>query len=157
MVTVPMEERARVRERIHETEEDQGFAIPYANYLPQTDDRFYRLNLRQSAAQTTPEGVPGRADVERFRKLMEEWHKDTEGLALSSRKCSHPAYLKIIGMGKSAIPLILNELAKEPDHWFLALRVLTDANPVREEDAGKMRAMAESWLRWGRERGYLNS
>jgi hypothetical protein len=151
-----MQEGARVRERTRETEGDREFAIPYFYYAPPTDV-VYQWSLRESAAQTTPEGVLDKADVERFRRLVDEWHKETEGLALASRICSHPAYLKIIGMGKPAIRLILNELAKEPDHWFLALRVLTDANPVRQEDAGRMRTMAEAWLSWGKEHGYFDN
>jgi hypothetical protein len=64
-------------------------------------------------------------------------------------------YQKIIGMGRDAVPLILGELQREPDQWFWALEAITDENPVPAEAAGKVRLMAEAWLEWGREHGYL--
>lgn len=89
-----------------------------------------------------------------FDHLADEWHRETIGLSLISRKCSHPAYQQIIGMGKPVIPLILRELKRRPDHWFWALRALTRENPVQEQDAGRMDRMADAWLNWGRLHNY---
>ncbi len=63
-------------------------------------------------------------------------------------------------MGDKAVRPILNQLSKElkngePDHWFWALRSITGRNPVGEDERGNMRAMAEAWLAWGREQGYV--
>jgi hypothetical protein len=66
-------------------------------------------------------------------------------------------YQRIVGMGTAAVPLILEELKREPDQWFWALESITEENPVPPEAAGRVRAMAEAWLRWGRERGVLKS
>ena len=65
-------------------------------------------------------------------------------------------YQQIIGMGTAAVPLILEELQREPDQWFWALECITEENPVPPQDAGRVRAMAEAWVRWGIERGFLS-
>jgi hypothetical protein len=64
-------------------------------------------------------------------------------------------YQQIIGMGWEAVPLILEELRREPDQWFWALEAITDENPVPPEAAGKVRQMAQAWLAWGRTHGLL--
>jgi hypothetical protein len=65
------------------------------------------------------------------------------------------SYQKIIGMGLEAVPLILEELGREPSQWFWALEAITDENPVPPEAAGKVRLMAKAWIQWGREHGLL--
>ena len=65
----------------------------------------------------------------------------------------HPAYQQIIGMGPAVVPLLLRELEREVDHWFWALKAITGADPVPPASRGKVREMAEAWLRWGREQG----
>ena len=67
----------------------------------------------------------------------------------------HPAYQQIIAMGNSVIPLILNELKKEPDFWFSALRALTGAEPLKETMRGDLIAMTNAWLYWGHKNAYL--
>lgn len=96
------------------------------------------------------------ADVEEtFYELAETWRSDTRFLSATDDIVLHPAYQSIIGMGREVIPLLLRELQRKPSHWFWALRSITREDPVRPEDAGNIRNMAEAWLNWGRERGYL--
>jgi hypothetical protein len=64
-------------------------------------------------------------------------------------------YQRIIGMGPPVVPLILEELRREPDQWFWALEAITEQNPVPQEASGKPRLMAEAWLRWGDQLGLL--
>ncbi len=64
-------------------------------------------------------------------------------------------YQQIIGMGELAVPLILEELQREPDQWFWALEMITQENPVPRQAAGKVRQMAEAWIAWGKEKGFL--
>lgn len=92
----------------------------------------------------------------RFKKLAKAWKSETELMSKTTQRAMHPAYQKIIGMGDAAIPLILNDLAEHgPDDWFWALTAITDENPITAEIAGDMNAMAEVWLQWGRNAGYL--
>jgi len=92
----------------------------------------------------------------RFASLAEQWRRETGHLSSSSKKLGHPAYLKIIGMGRAVIPLILGELDRNGGHWFLALRSITGAEDmVPPNGAGDIRAMRESWLAWGRSEGFI--
>jgi len=74
-------------------------------------------------------------------------------LSSISRIIKHPAYQKIILIGERAIPLILADLQKEPDHWFYALTRLTKADPVKPED--NFNQAVEAWLNWGKKQGYI--
>ena len=60
-------------------------------------------------------------------------------------------------MGPDIVPLILEELEREPDQWFWALKAITDADPVSPEHTGAVELMAVDWLRWGREQGFVGS
>jgi hypothetical protein len=92
-----------------------------------------------------------------FRRLTEEW-KASRGPRNTLRSMAeHPAYRAIIGLGEPAVPLIFDELVRDVDYWFSALRAITGANPVRPEDRGNLVKMAESWVEWGRSEGFLSS
>jgi hypothetical protein len=68
---------------------------------------------------------------------------------------AHPAYREIIGMGSAAIPLLLDELETEPNHWFPALMAISGGqNPVPPADTGNMEEMTQAWLEWGRAASY---
>jgi hypothetical protein len=68
----------------------------------------------------------------------------------------HPAYRQIVSMGQPAVRLLLEELQREPNFWFTALRELTGENPVPAESAGKIKEMAGAWIDWGKAKGYLS-
>ena len=92
---------------------------------------------------------------ERFRVLVDQWRKDTALSSSVTNDHAHPAYLKILVMGKPALPLILKELRENGGNWFLALRLIADHDPVPEAHAGMVKKMREDWIAWGRQRGYL--
>lgn len=92
---------------------------------------------------------------EDFLKLAEAWHKDTDYQSSIQRKTGHPAYLKIISMGKAVVPFILQELQKRGGHWFIALSVITGADPVPSEHYGDMEKVTEDWLGYGKEQGLI--
>ncbi len=90
-----------------------------------------------------------------FRELAQTWRRQKGGISSISRKVSIPSYLRIIGLGSEIIPLILEELQRQPDHWFVALEALTNANPVSESEHADFNQTVAAWLRWGRERGHI--
>jgi len=99
--------------------------------------------------------IIAKSSLERqFRQLSHQWENETGMLSDLSQKVIHPAYQRIIGMGQDAVPLLLNELSKRPNHWFWALRSITGANPVKPEHRGRIKLMAQDWLCWGRDHGY---
>ena len=87
--------------------------------------------------------------VERFRRHLTEWKQQSQYLSNTAQMALLKPYQHIIGMGVPAVPLILGELRREPDQWFWALECITGENPVPPEAAGKVRLMADAWIRWG--------
>jgi len=89
-----------------------------------------------------------------FNELAQEWQNATRFLSSLTDITSHPAYQRIIGMGKAAVPLVLERLRRNPDHWFWALKSITGVDPVNDEARGDLNAMSRAWLDWGRQHGY---
>lgn len=87
-----------------------------------------------------------------FRKLANEWKRETAHQSSIVQRTRHPAYRRILSMGQSVIPLILEDLKKDPDHWFFALAYLTDENPIPFDFSGTVEDAAEAWIEWGRKK-----
>ncbi len=94
---------------------------------------------------------------ERFRRLVAEWKEQSRYLSNSAQMAMLKPYQRIIGMGWPAVPLILEEMRREPDQWFWALEAITEENPVPAEALGKVRAMTQAWIEWGLKQGLLSS
>lgn len=92
-------------------------------------------------------------DAEKFLALAEAWRREVQFVSSVTEMVLHPAYQRIIGMGAAVVPHLLRELERRPDHWFWALHAITGADPVKSEDRGKLKKMAEAWLKWGKEQG----
>jgi hypothetical protein len=97
----------------------------------------------------------GRSVSERFNRLATEWKEQSRFLSNTAQMAMLRPYQRIIGMGPSVVPLILEELRREPDQWFWALEAITELNPVPPEAMGKVRQMAQAWVRWGEQEGIL--
>lgn len=91
----------------------------------------------------------------KFYELKSRWEVDTAILSSITEIAMHPAYQQIIGMGRNAIPLILAEMKEAPGHWFWALKSITGEDPVLPEQRGRIKEMAEAWINWGRDQGYI--
>jgi hypothetical protein len=85
---------------------------------------------------------------QRFNELASKWQRETCGLSSITKKITNINYLKIIAMGKAVVPLILRSLEKQPDHWFVALKALTDQDPTSPNDS--FAQAVEAWLNWGK-------
>ena len=97
----------------------------------------------------------GRSSLsQQFEQLAAQWRQETGHLSLMNDIVLNRSYQQIIGMGKPAIVLILQDLKKQPDHWFWALRSITGENPIQPDDRGRLSQMTEAWLEWGRQHGY---
>lgn len=93
--------------------------------------------------------------TERFSTLAAEWKRDTVLLSSTSAITGHPAYRSIIALGPAVVPLLLRDLEREPLHWFEALQAITGDDPVSKQDYGRIPAMRDAWLGWGRSRGLI--
>jgi len=97
-----------------------------------------------------------REDIEpEFNGLVEKWKAERSASSSTTVIAMHPAYQRIIGMGRPALPLILRELNKQLDHWFWALKAISGEDPIPAEHRGNMSQMAADWLQWGRQKGYV--
>jgi transcriptional regulator with XRE-family HTH domain len=90
----------------------------------------------------------------KFADLLHAWRKGIRFESSSTRIVEHPAFRRIVAMGKPAIPLILRELEKEPSFLSWALREITGERPVPESASGNIPRIARIWLAWGRAHGY---
>jgi hypothetical protein len=93
----------------------------------------------------------------KFQELTKEWRAKRGATSSITAMSMLEPYQKIIGMGPEAVPLILAQLkaeGDEPDQWFWALKIITEADPVRPEDRGNFRAMAQAWIAWGESEDY---
>ena len=91
--------------------------------------------------------------AQEFIRLKRLWNEETSGVSSVTRILLNYHYLKIISLGPRVIPLILAELSKKPDHWFVALAVLSDSDPT--EPGLTFTEATDAWLKWGRDKGYL--
>jgi len=93
-----------------------------------------------------------------FHLLASQWKKETRKYSTMIHKTMNNNYIDIMSLNVDVVPLILKELKKKPDHWFVALnhfaRKLKTGDPVPKEHLGNIEKMREDWLRWGEELGY---
>jgi hypothetical protein len=85
-----------------------------------------------------------------FHEHVNRWKDETGHLSSITKAITNTSYLRIIGMGKKAIPLLLKELQERPDHWLVALNAITGEDPSPE--GANFREAVAAWIRWGTER-----
>jgi len=102
----------------------------------------------------TKETVPSEKTSEaEFRALADQWQRETRKLSSVEKIVLHPAYQKIIGMGKEALPLIIRELKNSPGHWLWALVMITRQDVAKPGQS--FREACNEWVRWGESKGYI--
>ena len=72
-------------------------------------------------AQTKPATESAEDLARRFAALTARWKHETLYSSKAKTIAAHPAYREVVAMGEKAVPLILADLEKEADHWFMAL------------------------------------
>jgi hypothetical protein len=92
---------------------------------------------------------------ERFERLAKDWREQSRYLSNTAQIAMLKPYQRIIGLGMPVVPLILGELQREPDQWFWALEAITEEDPVPPTSRGKVSSMAQAWIDWGKEHGYV--
>ena len=92
---------------------------------------------------------------DQFRLLVEKWHRNTATSSSIDQYISEENFLRIVGLGEAAIPLILAELQKTSSLLFAALAQITGENPVNREHRGDIVTMTKDWLDWGARKGLL--
>ena len=129
--------------------------IPFEQLFGQVEDQvnFSSAAGLSSYVTVTLSLAPGDQTRANFKRLAEEWRRETSLVSSMTKTVMHPAYQKIIGMGPLALPLILEDLRDQGGHWFWALRAITQENPadghITFEGARRV------WLEWGKARGHI--
>jgi hypothetical protein len=143
------------------------------NDLSEEADRYrtgsrkeYRQRSLTESFVSAPDAfdLPGRriwllstAELEsQFVSLVAQWKQATKLSALPSQQIMHKAYQRIIGMGPPVLPLILEEMDREPDHWFWALTALTGIDLASDDPNVSFDELTRRWLDWGRAREYVS-
>lgn len=93
---------------------------------------------------------------QKFNRLAGQWRQKTMFMSRAADITSDFTYYQIVGLGPKVIPLILRQVQRGEGHWFLALRALTGDNPVKADDVGSLRKVAQTWVDWGRQRGLID-
>lgn len=93
--------------------------------------------------------------AERFWALRDEWHAKAAFLSSSNARALMRPYQEVIGLGRMAVPLLLQDLAESGTDWFWALKAIAGEDPVPVGDRGDVEAMTAAWLEWGAQRGLI--
>ena len=88
-----------------------------------------------------------------FRRLVAQWLADTSTSSALDQRLLHPAYLRVIGLGRDVVPLVLAEVAAGNGLWMWALEALTGEDPTDADDS--MVQARRKWVAWGTARGLL--
>jgi hypothetical protein len=91
----------------------------------------------------------------KFQFYLQKWKDETGGDSSLTNITSNMNYLRIIGIGAQAIPLILRELQRQPAPWFVALRAITENDNVGRNFPGDFKKKAFEWIQWGKDNGHL--
>ncbi len=92
---------------------------------------------------------------QQVQRLLTTWRREVAVISSSTIRTAHPAYRELIALGTAALPYLFRDLEQTNDgHLSRALVEITGARPIPVELRGQVRAIAESWLKWGRENGY---
>lgn len=124
--------------------DSEGKPVVYGNDLAGVlrEERRALMGLSQAASWQTE------SLEERFLRHAEKWREDTGFISSVGEMATHPSYQHIIGMGWDAVPLIMRELRECPDHWFWALKAITQIDPVPVCNRGKVERMRNAWIDW---------
>jgi len=116
---------------------------------------FYRLSQISVVCAHYPKESASVEDWARFKHLVRKWREERGSTSSIVRITNCESYRAIIGFGKKAIPMILQQLQQTPDFWFAALRALSDEDPVGEDARGNVKKMTDAWIRWGVLKGHI--
>ena len=97
--------------------------------------------------------APAETIESKFRRLSQQWRKETKAISVLRRKVTHPAYQQIIGMGRAPITLILTEMSERPDDWMWALAAITGKDQAPK--AASFDEVVNAWIAWGKANNFL--
>jgi hypothetical protein len=117
-----------------------------------------RFRIKRFEKRASPTTKSHETDIkqlkEKFTVLADNWHQESDCLSSPKKITENGNYHSIISLGIQVIPFILQDLKERGGLWYLALRRLSNEDPVSVEDRGDIQKMKNAWLRWGKRKGY---
>lgn len=139
--------------------------IPSNAYLGWKDHlkRDEKQTLKDNTAELCPH-CQGQKELyyidgekDRFNSLLDRWEKET--CNFSSPEFNHPCFIEANKMrSKEAIGWLLERMEKEMTlaMGLLSKWVAKKEWPITEDMRGKMQVMTNAWIKWGKEKGFLD-
>lgn len=90
-----------------------------------------------------------------LRLAVHEWTTEAGPTSSFSGLTAHPAFRRIVELGRPAVPHLLREIESRPSLLVWALHEITGENPVPRSARGRIKDMAAAWISWGKERDLL--
>ena len=110
--------------------------------------------VRETIRYDSKENRSAKSALEReFEMLSAKWKKETRPHSSLSLIYTHPAYQRIIGMGRDGLPFVLKDLSENPARWFYALKLMAGTDVAN--GISKFEDARETWLKWGRDHNYI--
>ncbi len=130
-----------------------------ADRIAKIEERFELLEQRCDDLMAKVNGWPSSRSAssevqQRFAELVSEWRRTRGHSPKIKDLVMNSAYQRIIGMGEPAIPLILREMEREPDHWSWAMTAISGEDPVPHTARGRLDQTTAAWVKWAHEKGY---
>ena len=106
------------------------------------------------------ENLPPNALNERYRELKNKLEEETALSSFLQDTTDNSGYKEIVGMGISVLPVILQDLRRQPSWIVLAVyEIRSEEIPVAEAEGGfgklDLNSMVDETLKWGEEQGYI--
>lgn len=132
--------------------------LPLDDGLPSIDE--FKDFFREHdifLGRKTPEQIR-----QEFERYSVQWIQEAQN---SEDPYRDPAYQKVLSLGPSVVPLILDRVVNYPtEEWRFALRHLAIVDPTGDEwnpHAERWKLVPQelarnAWINWGREKGYLS-
>lgn len=92
----------------------------------------------------------------RFNEMAKKWKIET-GLYSITKDKVNETYLDLIAMGKEILPFIFADLQKPTGtaHWHMALKAITQENPIAPEDIGNNKRIKLKWVEWAKRKNII--
>lgn len=85
---------------------------------------------------------------EYFDSLKYLWLEETKYSSNVFLTTNHPAHLALVKLGAQVLPLLIEDLQNDNNHWFITLNKITGENPIADEHVGNVEDMKQDWITW---------
>jgi hypothetical protein len=125
---------------------------PRPHWKKRVYEKYYERRLKAAAYSKK---TAARDVATLFRRLADEWSRETMHISSASDLINNKRYQEIVSIGWDAVPYLLTDLQQNKRFWFPALAAITGVRPFDPIDASSPRRMTEAWVKWGRRKGLI--